>query len=151
MTTTTPLREPPVPADPFAMPDPAGYEAKPDDELPLLDILIVVAEHKRVVALIAAGFTILAALISFILPQHYTATVVMLPPQQNSPTAAALASQLGALSGMAALAGGSFGFKNPNEMYIAMLKSHAVESAMVQHFGLMQEYHKRYESDAQIL
>ena len=54
MTTTTPLREPPVPADPFAMPDPAGYEAKPDDELPLLDILIVVAEHKRVVALIAA-------------------------------------------------------------------------------------------------
>jgi uncharacterized protein involved in exopolysaccharide biosynthesis len=148
MTTTTPLREPPVPADPFAMPDPAGYEAKPDDELPLLDILIVVAEHKRVVALIAAGFTILAALISFILPQHYTATVVMLPPQQNSPTAAALASQLGALSGMAALAGGSFGFKNPNEMYIAMLKSHAVESAMVQHFGLMQEYHKRYESDA---
>ena len=29
-----------------------------------------------------------------------------------------------------------------------MLKSRTVEDAMVQHFGLMQEYHKRYLSDA---
>ena len=148
MTTTTPLREPTVPADAFSMSAPSRYEAKPDDEISLLDMLIVVAEHKRMVSYITAGFAILAALISLILPQHFTATVLMLPPQQNSPTAAALASQLGSLSGMAALASGGFGFKNPNEMYVTMLKSPGVESAMVQHFGLMQEYHKDYESDA---
>jgi uncharacterized protein involved in exopolysaccharide biosynthesis len=61
---------------------------------------------------------------------------------------AALASQLGNMGGMAALAGGSLGIKNPNDMYAAMFKSRTVEDAMVQHFGLMQEYHTRHLSDA---
>jgi uncharacterized protein involved in exopolysaccharide biosynthesis len=49
---------------------------------------------------------------------------------------------------MAALAGGGFGLKNPNDMYVGMLKSRTVEDAMVQHFGLIQEYRSRYLSDA---
>ena len=61
---------------------------------------------------------------------------------------AALASQLGSLGGMAALAGGGLGIKNPNDRYVAMFKSRTVEDAMVRRFGLMQEYHKRYLSDA---
>jgi uncharacterized protein involved in exopolysaccharide biosynthesis len=55
---------------------------------------------------------------------------------------------MGGMGGMAALAGGSLGLKNPNDMYVAMLKSRTVEDAMVQHFGLMQQYHIRYLSDA---
>ncbi len=148
MTTMTPLRELTEPAGSLARPQPAGYGAKSDDEIALLDMLLVVTGHKRIILLITAGFVIVAVLVSLILPKHYTATVLVLPPQQNSATAAALASQLGSMGGIAMLSGGSFGFKSPNEMYVAMLKSHAVENAMVQHFGLMQEYHKRYESDA---
>ncbi len=49
---------------------------------------------------------------------------------------------------MAALAGSGLNLKNPNDMFIAMLKSRTVEDAMVQHFGLMQEYKQRYLSDA---
>jgi uncharacterized protein involved in exopolysaccharide biosynthesis len=111
-------------------------------------MLIAVAEHKRMVLLVTAGFAISAALISLILPQRYTATVTMLPPQQTSPVGAALASQMGAMGGIAAMASGSLGFRTPNELYVAMLKSRTVESAMVEHFGLMQQYGKRYESDA---
>jgi capsular polysaccharide biosynthesis protein len=33
-------------------------------------------------------------------------------------------------------------------MYVAMFKSRTVEDAMVQHFGLMQEYRAKYPSDA---
>ena len=146
MTTTTPFRD--LIESDGSLPEPSGYGAKPADEISLLDMLLVVAKHKRMVLLVSAAFAIIAAIVSLILPKRYTATVVMLPPQQTSSVGAALASQLGSMGGLAALAGGSFGFKNPNEMYIAMLKSHAVESAMVQHFGLMREYHKRYESDA---
>jgi uncharacterized protein involved in exopolysaccharide biosynthesis len=146
MTTTTPFRD--LIESDGSLPEPSGYGAKPADEISLLDMLLVVAKHKRMVLLVSAAFAIIAAIVSLILPKRYTATVVMLPPQQTSSVGAALASQLGSMGGLAALAGGSFGFKNPNEMYIAMLKSHAVESAMIQHFGLMQEYHKRYESDA---
>ena len=148
MTTTTSLRELTEPAGSPPTPEPVGHSAKADDEIALLDMLIAVAEHKRMVLSVTAGFAITAALISLVLPQRYTATVTMLPPQQTSPAGAALATQLGAMGGVAAMASGSFGFRSPNEMYVAMLKSRTVESAMVEHFGLMQEYGKRYESDA---
>jgi uncharacterized protein involved in exopolysaccharide biosynthesis len=123
----------------------AGSDAKADGEISLLDLLIVIAERKRVILTITATFAILAIVISLLLPKSYTASVTLLPPQQNSSTGNALATQLG---GMAALAGGGLGLKNPNDMFIAMFKSRAVEDAMVQHFGLMQEYHARYLSDA---
>src|SRR6202021_4032566 len=79
----------------------------------------------------------------------YTAKTILLPPQQNSSVSSLLMSQLGGLGSVAALAGGSaFGIKNPNEMYVGMLKSETVEDPMVDKFALMNEYHKRYRSDA---
>ena len=56
-----------------------------------------------------------------------------------------LLSQLGSVG---ALAGGSLGIKSPNDMYVAMLKSETVENAMVQRYGLQQEYRTKYLSDA---
>jgi len=118
------------------------------DDIALLDLIINVAERKRMVAWITAVFAIVAAIAVLILPQTYTAAVTLLPPQQSSSMSSVFASQLSGLGGAAALAGSGFGFRNPNEMYIAMLRSRIVEDAMVQHFELMKEYHKRYVSDA---
>jgi uncharacterized protein involved in exopolysaccharide biosynthesis len=80
----------------------------------------------------------------------YTASVTLLPPPQNSTFSSQLAAQLGSLSGMVQMASGGGGslLKNPNDMYVAMLKSRTVENAMVSRFGLMQEYRKKYPSDA---
>ncbi len=130
--------------------EPTGREqrASEDEEISLLDLLIVVAERKRIVLRMTFGFAILALVISLLLPVRYTATVTLLPPQEGSSMGAALASQLGNLGGMAALAGGSLGIKNPNDRYVAMMQSRTVEDAMVKRFGLMQEYHARLISDA---
>lgn len=119
-----------------------------DDEISLLDLLIVLAERKSLIFKITAAFAIVAVVVSLILPKRYTATVTLLPPQQNSSMGAALASQLGSLGGMAALAGGSLGLKNPNDMYVAMFKSQTVEDAMIQKYGLMKEYRSKFLSDA---
>jgi tyrosine-protein kinase Etk/Wzc len=128
---------------------PAARPNTKDDEISLLDLLIILAERKRIILWVTAVFAILAIIISLVLPKRYTASVSLLPPQQNSSMGgAALASQLGNLGGVAALAGGSLGLKNPNDQFVAMLKSRTVEDAMVQHFGLMQEYRSRYLSDA---
>ena len=135
-------------ADGPPVPPAFGPGTKGDDEISLLDLLIVLAERKRTILWVTAVFAILAIVISLVLPKRYTASVTLLPPQQNSSMGAALTSQLGNLGGMAALAGGSLGLKNPNDMFVAMLKSRTVEDAMVQHFGLMQEYHQKYLSDA---
>jgi tyrosine-protein kinase Etk/Wzc len=135
-------------ADPAQSTPINGLGTASDDEVSLLDLMIVVAERKRIVLWVTAIFAICALVISLLLPVRYTATVTLMTPQQNTSMGAALASQLGNLGGMAALAGGGLGLKSPNDMYVAMLKSRSVEDAMVQHFGLMQEYRKRYLSDA---
>jgi tyrosine-protein kinase Etk/Wzc len=116
------------------------------DEFSLLDLLIVLAARRRTIAIVTIACAVLAAIVSVLLPTEYTATAVLLPPQQNSSLAGALSSQLGSLGSMAALAGG-FGIKNPNDMYVAMLRSETVEDAMIDRFQLMREYHKRYLSD----
>jgi tyrosine-protein kinase Etk/Wzc len=115
-------------------------------EVSLLDLLIIAAQRKRMIL----GYTFLAAvlalIISLLLPKTYTATVTLLPPQQNTSMAAAMASQIGGMGGMAALAGGGLGLKNPNEKYVALFKSRTVEDAMVLRYGLMKEYHQKYLS-----
>ena len=131
-------------------PGAAGNSAKEDDEISLFNLLIVLTERKRVILWVTAVFSILAIIISLLLPKSYTATLTLMPPQQNTSMGSALASQLGSLGGMAALAGGSLGLKNPNDMYVAMFKSRTVVDAMVQHFGLMQEYHARHLSEARM-
>ena len=123
-------------------------QASAEDEISLLDLLIVLAERKRIVFLATAIFAILSIVISLLLPKRYTATVTLLPPQQGSSMGAMLASQLGSLGGLASLAGGSLGLKNPNDMYVAMFQSDTVEDAMINRYGLMQEYHKKLLSDA---
>jgi len=91
-------------ADPSGVP-PAVAPVTGDDEISLLDLLIVLAERKRIILSGTAAFTIVAIIVSLVLPSRYTATVTLLPPQQGSSMGAALASQLGNLGGMAALAG----------------------------------------------
>jgi uncharacterized protein involved in exopolysaccharide biosynthesis len=121
-------------------PLPAGGD-KGDNELGPLDVLIILAKRKLlliglpfVVALIAAGY-------SLMLPSIFTANTRVLPPQGQPGAAAILAQQFG---GIAGLVGASAGLKNPNDLYIAMLRSRTLADYLNQRFGLM----KRWEIDS---
>jgi tyrosine-protein kinase Etk/Wzc len=120
------------------------------EEISLLDLLIVIAEHKGIVVAITAVFAIAAIIVSLLLPKEYTSTVTLLTPQQNSSLNNQLAAQLGGFAGAAAVAavGANGLLRNPNDLYVGMLKSRTVEDATIAHFGLMQEYHRKYLSDA---
>jgi len=121
-----------LPGEPLA----GGASQNDDDQISLLDLLIVLAERKLLIFWITAGFAIAAVIVSLLLPMRYTATASLLTPQQNSSLSAQLASQLGALGSVAALASGGGGslLKNPNDIYVGMLRSQTVEDAMVEHF-----------------
>ncbi|HEX3437787.1 MAG TPA: Wzz/FepE/Etk N-terminal domain-containing protein [Pseudacidobacterium sp.] len=119
-----------------------------DDEISLLDLLIVLARRKWIIAKVAIGFGLIALIISLLLPKKYTAETTVLPPQQNSSLASSVMSQLGNLGSLGALAGSSMGLKNPNDMYVAMFKSRTVEDAMIRRFNLMAEYKQKYMSTA---
>lgn len=112
-----------------------------------LDFLLLIAEGKRLLGLVILIFLIAGVLLALLLPVRYTATVIILPPQQSSSLSSALSSQLEGLGSIAALAGGGLGLKSPNDMYISMLKSEAVEDGVIGRFGLMKEYRRSYLSD----
>lgn len=126
----------------------SGSAPRGQDELSILDLVIVLAERRRMILLVTAAFAVLSVIISLLWPKSYTATAVLLPPQQNSSLSSLLSSQLGGLGSVAALAGGSLGIKNPDDMFVAMLKSQTVEDNMVHDFELQREYHQRLVSSA---
>lgn len=119
-----------------------------EEEFTFLDVILALVRRKRFILLFTAVCTVLAAVVSFVLPKQYTAIVTILPPQQNSSLSGTLAMQLAGLSSLSGMAGGGFGLKNMNDMYVAMLKSTSVEDAVIQRFNLLHEYDKKYYVDA---
>jgi uncharacterized protein involved in exopolysaccharide biosynthesis len=121
-----------------------------EPEVSVLDIVALLLERKRFIERFVLGAAVLSVVVSLLLPVQYEAKTVLLPPQQNSSIGSALMGQLGgigALGSLASLAGGGLGLKNPADMYVSLLTSRTVEDAMIQRFGLMQEYRQKRMSD----
>jgi tyrosine-protein kinase Etk/Wzc len=129
--------------------EPAGARREDSgDEISVLDLLVILTARRRLVLKATAAFAIAALALALLLPTRFTAKATILPPQQESSLASALTSSLAGLGGLATLAGGALGMKSPNEMYVAMLRSQAVEDAMINRYDLMKEYNCRYLSQA---
>jgi uncharacterized protein involved in exopolysaccharide biosynthesis len=127
----------------------AQGSAAEEEEISLLDLLIVLAKHKRLVLGLPIVAAVVAAIVSFLLPNVYTGTTKILPPQQSASAASALLNQLGgALGGILGGAGGSaLGVRNPNDLYVGMLKSRTVADNLISRFELGQVYDEDRLSD----
>ena len=115
---------------------------------PLLTWLRIVINWKKLVWRTALAIVFLGVGVAFMLPNHYTASVVLLPPQTGG--ASSSAAMMAQLSGVGQLggSGGGLGIKNPNDQQIALLKSRTVEDAMVARFHLRELYRRKYLSTA---
>ncbi|MEI6756994.1 MAG: Wzz/FepE/Etk N-terminal domain-containing protein [Chlorobium sp.] len=111
-------------------------EESVDDEISLFDLAITLAKHKKLILGASLVAAMVAAVFSMFISNIYTADTLILPPQQQS-SASAMLSQLGALSGMA---GASSGIKNPNDTYVAMLKSRTLQDNIIRRFKLQAVY-----------
>lgn len=115
-----------------------------EDEINLLDLLIVLAKHKKMILSVTFAAALIAVGITLLMAKIYTGTAKILPPQQNQSSASALLGQLGGLAG---LAGGAMNIKNPADMYIAMLKSRTLNEKIVRRFDLQQVYQAKTLTD----
>jgi len=107
-----------------------------DDEISLLDLAITLAKHKKLILGAPFVVAVVVAVMTLFMPNIYTADTQILPPQQQS-SASSLLGQLGALNGIAGAAGG---IKNPNDTYVAMLKSRKIQDNMIRRFNLQKFY-----------
>jgi uncharacterized protein involved in exopolysaccharide biosynthesis len=111
-----------------------------DQELSLLDLLIVLAKRKRLVIGVPIVAAVAAAVITLFMPNLYTATTKILPPQQGYTGATAALAQLNALAG---LAGAASLAKNPSDLYLAMLKSRTIADKIIERHKLKDIYGTR--------
>lgn len=119
--------------------------ADTEDEIDLLDLLQTIVDNLRLL-IIGPLIVGLAALgISFAIAPTFTAQTSFLPPQQQQGMAASMLASLGALGG---LAGAATGLKNPNDQYVAFLKSNSIKDALIDRFDLMTRYEAKYKQDA---
>lgn len=138
-----------IQADQLLVEEDAGVSEAETEEVSLLDITVLVVRHRNFIVRFVLGAAVLAIITAFLLPVRYEAATVLLPPTQNTSMASAMLGQIGnitGLGGLASLAGG-FTMKSQADMYVAFLKSRTVEDAVIQRFGLMNEYGKKKMSD----
>src|SRR5271166_3264514 len=62
-----------------------------------LDLLIVLSRRKTIILRTTLAAALLTAIVAFLMPNRYTATASILPPQQSQSLAASMIGQLGAL------------------------------------------------------
>lgn len=117
-------------------------------EFDLLDLLLVLAARKRVILLFSLACMVMTAIVVyFVLRPTFTGKAVIMPPQQEQSTAAALMGQFGALASMTGISG-SLGLKNSDALYIGLLKSDTVADGLIKQFDLMHLYHAQKLSQA---
>jgi len=115
--------------------------------LTVLDLLTLLGRRWRLLSKAALVGAIVGLALALLLPTEYTAVVTILPTGPSSSLASAFAAQSGELGLLAGIAGNSFGFHNPAEVCLVMLRSRSVEDATIQRFQLMNEYGKKRLSD----
>lgn len=113
--------------------------AQTDKKAEWLDTLIIIARFKKIAMAVALAAAVAASIVSLLLPQIYTASTKVVPPQQSQSGAAALLSQIGGAAGALAGAGG---LKNPSELYVGLLKSRTIADHLIARFDLRKVYDK---------
>jgi tyrosine-protein kinase Etk/Wzc len=126
-----------------------GDLSQAETKVSLLDILVLLTGKKRFIVRFVLCAAVLATAGSFLMPNRYEAKIVLMPPSQSSSAGSALLGQLGNMGSLGSLASMTgLSMKNPADMYLAFLTSRTVEDALISRFGLVNEYHKKYISDA---
>ncbi|MBW1982733.1 MAG: lipopolysaccharide biosynthesis protein [Deltaproteobacteria bacterium] len=120
--------------------------APPDESsINLLDYFQVLLKHKKMIFLVVLCTAVSAVIISLLLPNMYTATATILPPQERSTDLTALLSQ-GAGS-LGSLASSFLGGGTTADLYVGILKSRTVADALIKKFNLKELYDKTHLED----
>jgi uncharacterized protein involved in exopolysaccharide biosynthesis len=104
----------------------------------LLDYVAIIIKHSRLIACFTIGSVVLAALVTFFMPDIYTARTMILPIEDDKGVLGSMLGQLGGLSGISGT--GVLGGPTKADLYVTMLKSETVKDPIIDRFKLMEVY-----------
>ena len=113
----------------------------------LFDFLLVLSEARRTIGICMLVFIALGVAISILVKPTFSASSLILPPQQGQ----SLATMMGQLNALVSLTGGGLGggssLKTPVDMYIGMLESRTIADHLISRFHLQDLYQTRKMED----
>ncbi|TSK06131.1 MAG: lipopolysaccharide biosynthesis protein [Geobacter sp.] len=105
-------------------------------EINLLELMHVIVKRKMLILKMCGLAAVTSVLFSLALPNIYSATAKVLPPQKEA--SGGLSALIGQAGGLAGLATGGFG--GGSDLYIGILKSRSVADAVIQRLDLTRVY-----------
>ena len=119
-----------------------------EPDINLLDLLIALGQEKW--TLIAVTFLAVATgvLVSSTTPATYVSRTSIMPSQQSGGGGAASLGILAGLGGLGALSNMATGIKSSDEMFIALMRSQSVQSALIEQFKLKERYGAKNTEEA---
>lgn len=121
-----------------------------EPDINLLDLLIALGQEKWTLIVVTALAAITGIVVSLVTPATYVSRTSIMPSQQSGGGGGGLAS-LGSLAGMAglgALSNMAAGIKSSDEMFIALMRSQSVQSALIEQLKLKERYGARNTEEA---
>ena len=128
------------------MNDKFASDDTPDDEIDFGQLLGELWRGRRVVVTSTAVCGAVALGVALLLPPVFTARSSVMPPQQQS---SGLAAALGSLTALTGVGGGS-GLKNPNDLYVGILKSQNVADGLIKRFDLQNRFEVKTMEEARL-
>jgi tyrosine-protein kinase Etk/Wzc len=125
--------------------DGEAIRSREEERVYFLDLLIVLAKHKKFIAWFVFAAVAASVSISLLLSPSFTASTRILPPQQDQSTASALLSQLNPLMNLAGTSGLG---RNTSDLFLAMLRSRTVADNLIRQFSLTRVYRLKRDTDA---
>jgi tyrosine-protein kinase Etk/Wzc len=110
-----------------------------------IEFLLVLSQKKATILKVTLAATVVVGIVMFLVPNTYTASATILPPEQKQSTLSAMLGQLGSMAG---LGGSDFGFKDPGDLFIGMLHSRTIQDRLIDKFDLRKVYKVQRYQDA---
>ncbi len=117
-------------------------ESQISTESALLRNLVTLTAQRRLIAGGMLGAALLTSIIVLVMPVTYTATTVILTPQNSSSSILSMLSQFGGLGSIASLDTDGL-VKTPSDTYLSVLNSRTVADKLIERFQLQHVYRKR--------
>jgi uncharacterized protein involved in exopolysaccharide biosynthesis len=111
----------------------------------LFDLLLILSEARKTIAICVLACMALGGTIVFLLKPTFSATAVILPPQQGQSLSLMMNQMIGQLGALSSLSGA--GLKTPADMYIGMLESRTIADHLIAKFHLQDLYKTKKMAD----
>ena len=126
-----------------------------EPDINFLDLLIALGQEKWTLFVVTFLAALTGVVVSLITPATYISRASIMPSQQSGGGGGGLASlaSLGSLAGLAglgALSNMATGIKSTDEMYIALMRSQSVQSALIEQLKLKERYSAKNTDEARL-